>query len=287
MDNAVTRSLTAKVGPLPAWAWGLGLGGVIVGVRAYRAHHSTPAPASGDSADGAGGEPGLGPSTVAGGVGIGDPGEYVPGSVGGYSPPSSYQSNPGGVITADGSESGSVDTGPLTDDEWRKEAFERLRARGTSTIAASTALTKYLNAQPLTAAEEAMIAYVLDLIGEPPGGAPAITRQADVTTTTLPPTPPASAVPPTPAPPQKWVKPAYLAGQKFVKGSGPAVYQVTDTGLEWVPSEPALYALGGGGTIQLPGGGSYTYGGNPTGIPPLVIPDNVLNGLPKIGAQPE
>lgn len=281
--SVVTESLTAKVGPLPAWAWGLGLGGTIVGIRWYR-NRSTPVPteAAGTSASegGAGGEPG-GLPTIDGPEGATMSG----GVVGSYSIPSTYQANPGGVITADGTASGSPDDGPLNNAEWRERAFDALRAKGYGTVPASTALSKYLSSAPLTAADEAMIAYVLQMVGEPPEGAPAIVREGNPPPVTAPGQVPAATPIPTPA--QPWVKPAWLNGIKFVKGSGPAVYLVTDAGLEWLPSEAAFYAQGGGGTITDVGGGKpYTYGGNPTGTPPVVIPDSMLASLPKVGTQP-
>jgi len=286
-ESEPVKALTAKVGPLPAWAWGLMLGGTIVGVRWYR-NRSHPAPVTGTSADGAGGESGD-PTEQGVGVGVGDPGIGMasPGVVGAYPIPSTYQANPGGTITSDGLPSGSEDTGPLNNGEWREQAFDQLRGKGYDPTAASTALSKYLSSQPLTPAEVQMVSFVLQMVGEPPEGAPAIVREgAQATTPTTPAPPPVSVTPPLPAPPQKWVKPPWLGSAKFVIGAdGGAVYMVTDDGLVWIPSEAVLYANGGGGTVQL-SSGPYTYGGNPGGAPPLAIPASTLASLPKVGPQP-
>jgi len=74
--------------------------------------------------------------------------------------------------------------------------------------------------------------------------------------------------------------PSWLNGIRFLKGSGPAVYAVTPNGLEWVPSEDVFTAMGGGGSI--PG---YNYQ-NPNGIAPVIVGENVINSLPKVGATP-
>lgn len=286
MSNVVTESLTAKVGPLPAWAWGLALGGTIVGVRWYRNRDTGSGSVdleAGTSADGSA-ESGMAEAGGAG-IGIGMPGVGISsggGVVGSYPVPSSYQANPGGVITSDGSDSGSVDSGPMNNGEWRTQAFDALRARQYGTTQASTALSKYLSSSPLTAAEEGMIAYVLQEVGEPPEGAPAIVREgAQATTPTAPPAP-APVTPPIAAPPAPWVKPPWLGATKFVIGeNGGAVYLVTERGLSHVPNEATFYANGGGGTVQL-ASGPYTYGGNPTGTPPLPVPQAWLDAAPKV-----
>lgn len=286
-----TESLTAKVGPLPAWAWGLGLGGAIVGVRWYR-NRGKVTPVESVTSDGE--TASTGANTAGEASGDYEPDATVPGTVGGYTIPSAYQ-NYGGVITSSGTESGTsaADTGPQNNAAWRAAAFKVLRERNYGSVTATTALAKYLQGDPLTAAEEGMIDYALGVVGEPPEGAPQITRAAATPSTAAAPSPTAATSAPaptpafaTPAPPLPWIKPQWLTGVRFVKGDGPAVYQVTDAGLEWVPSESAFYALGGGGTITLANGGTFTYQGKPNGIPPVVVTDATIASLPKVGPQP-
>jgi hypothetical protein len=190
--SKVTDALTAKIGPLPAWAWGLGLGGVIVGVRAYRAHQSTPAAAVTSDGDNA----------TAGANLSGDITEQgtQTGTVGNYPIPSAYQGNPGGVIIGpDGNLTGTSD-GPLNNKEWSDRAFDVLRARGYDSVAAIEALRKFLAGDPLTSGEEAMIGIALDKLGPPPEGAPAISRASTQSSGAPAPQPAPSQVIPTPVP---------------------------------------------------------------------------------------
>lgn len=291
----VQESLTAKVGPLPAWAWGLGLGVSIVGVKWYLGRNKS-SPVESVTSDGETASTG---ANTTGGGGTADGSTFDPyaaadgavdgGSVGSYSIPSAYQ-NYGGVIDHTGTETGTpTGTGrPTTNDEWRAAAHDALRGKYGAN-AASLALSKFLLGDPLTATEEAMIDYAQAYIGEPPEGAPQITRAAPTNTSTPPAPTPATSAPgpaqviPTPALP--WIKPSWLNGVRFLKGDGPAVYSVTDKGLEWIPSEGAFTQLGGGGTIHPAGGQPYTYP-NPSGTPPVLVSDAVIAGLPKVGQQP-
>ena len=122
------------------------------------------------------------------------------------------------------------------------------------------------------------IDYYIDSYGNILG--PVNPVQAPLPTPTPTPTP-APTPTPTPAPtPAVWSLPGWLTGVKFLKGAGPAVYSVTPNGLEWVPSESAFTAQGGGGSI--PG---YNYS-NPTGTPPVIVSDAIIASLPKIGQTP-
>ncbi len=93
------------------------------------------------------------------------------------------------------------------------------------------------------------------------------------------PTPGVVNKPEAPAP-DVWVKPSWLTSRFVIGENGGAVYEVTPTGLQWVPNEQTFFALGGGGTVRL-ASGPYTYGGNPGGIPPQPIPQALLESLLK------
>lgn len=203
----VVESLTAKVGPLPAWAWGLGLGGLIIGVRAYHARHATPStPAAAVTSDG---EAATAGANLSGDI----PADATqPGTVGGYSIPSNYQANPGGVIIGPDGNLTEGSTGAVNNGDWSNQAFDVLRARGYASLASSEAIRKYLAGDPLTPAEEGMIGIVLTALGQPPEGAPAISKATN--TAGSAPTPPAST-----PPIQQWT-PRVLFGPQYIGRSG-------------------------------------------------------------------
>lgn len=183
--SQVTDALTSKVGPLPAWAWGLGLGGGIIAFRTWKAKQSTPPAAVTSDGETAAGEANPQDGTPA------DGGE--PGTVGNYGLPSGYQANPGGVIGSDGTYSGSnAPTGPDTNLDWSNMAFDILRAQGYSPLPASEAIRKYLNGEPVTPQEEGMVSLALRQLGQPPEGAPALSRANPSTATPVAPVTPIS-----------------------------------------------------------------------------------------------
>lgn len=278
--SRVTDALTQKIGPAPAWVYGLSLG---VGINVVRWYRNRSAPAAIEASDGAelaagatGGTAAPAPTT---GYSLGDPAGTLspPGSVGGFPVPSSYQANPGGVVI----DSGGVSTAPITSSaplnngDWSRRAFDVLVAEGNSPTAVSDALSKYLTGDPITAQQEALVSMALRRVGAAPEGAPSITRAAPAPAATAPTAPPAPA--PIPAAPvvAPFVRPSWLGNARFVKGSGPAVYLVTDNGLEWVPSEEAFLALGG----------SFGRAGQPP-VNYLTVPDSALRPLKRIGTLP-
>lgn len=276
--SKITDALTQKIGPAPAWVYGVTLGVGINVVRWYR--NRTTAPAADDVSDGTDAAAGAtGAAAPTTGYALGDPSGTLspPGSVGGFPIPSGYQANPGGVIIdSTGVSSAPVATSaPLNNGDWSRRAFDVLVSEGNSPTAVSDALTKYLTGDPITAQQEALVSMALRRVGAPPEGAPSITRAAPAPAATAPTAPAQPA--PIPAAPvvAPFVRPSWLGSARFVKGSGPAIYLVTDNGLEWVPSEDAFRALGG----------SFGRPGEP---PPnfLTVPNSVLGPMKRVGTLP-
>lgn len=164
----ITDALTTKVaGKVPAWAVGIGLGVAVIAYRRWREKSSPPPSTMSD-----GTEAGEGATTPDDGS--------SPATSGGYTFPSQYTTmNPGGVIDYNGQPSGSVDTGPVNNDDWRLQAFDVVAAGGYSPVAVNEAIAGYLAGNPLTATQEAMVSIALRKLGPPPEGAPAIVRAPD------------------------------------------------------------------------------------------------------------
>ena len=253
-----TQALTHKLGPLPAWAWGLGLGGVIIGVRKVMAGRSAPASATPPAEAGtavttqADGTP-----TMAQPVGSSTGWQWQPAgsSSGTYDPASTYPDD-----------TGTTSTKVETNDQWRRAA-ERWALDNTQypPTAILGAIGRYLEGSPLQADQATIVNGAIRGIGTPPQGAPPVVV-LDVST-------PAPATTPAPSTPTTFTPPSWLpAGTKFIKGSGPAIYQVTSAGIEWVPSEDAFRALGG----QF--GPTKNY---------VEVPDSVLRNLPRVGTLPD
>lgn len=240
--------LTAKVGPLPAWVWGvLALG---IGYLAYR-HYS------GSSGSGA-------PATTVGSTGAAT-GAVDPGTA---SDSGNYSADPG---VDNSSSSGAVDgttiihPGQFTDDgEWSAYAAMHLQATGADPVAVSNALNNYLSGTQLTLAQAALIKLAVTAYGYPPGGvypinvvgsplAPAPTTTTGHTTTP----PPVHTTPNHPAP---------------VSTALPA------------PGAPHLSALGNGTVIEaetdaVPGAHSYIWASG-TGVPlaTSTVPSHQFHG---------
>lgn len=287
--STFTDALTRKIGPAPAWVYGVGLGLGITGVRYYRSKNA-PAVASATSDDGTSAGTAAGATTPGA---ADDPGAYTTGTVGAYTLPGGYQATTSGVLDYTGQADAQTTQTPTTNAAWQQEAYDVLVGRlGYAPVTTEEALRAYLAGDPVSSSQEAVISQALRLVGRPPEGAPAITRSTTAPTVAAPTTPASTQTTPiaTPAPAVTFTRPSWLTPSvKFVKGSGPATYLVTDAGLEWVPTEAAFIALGGGGTLRDADGrgNSYTWAANPNGTPPLVIPDSVLARLPRVGTLPD
>jgi|CXWL01.1.fsa_nt_gi hypothetical protein len=277
--SKITDALTTKIGPAPAWVYGVGLGVGINVVRWYR-NRSAPAPADVSDGTDVGAEATTGAAATSAGFSSGNPATAggQPGSVGGFPIPSGYSATGGQFIDPSGGTSAPVtapDATPQNNGDWSRRAFDVLAAEGYAPVSAQDAIRKYLVGDPLTASEEAQVSIALRRIGAPPEGAPSVTRAAATPTATAP-TPFAPAVPIVNVPvPAAFVRPSWLGGARFVKGSGNAIYLVTDAGLEWVPSEEAFAALGG--SFGRPGQPPANF---------LTVPDSALGPLRRVGTLP-
>lgn len=277
--STATDALTRKLGPLPVWAWGLGLGvSINVGRWAVEKRKAagaavpvagsdagTPAGSGPAASGGAGVVPGVG-APVAG-IGIPNPGAW-------NAPADQVAGQPTNAA------------GPATNAEWQTLVVEALTADGYPPLQAETAISKYLAGQAITVREQALVSQAFRHNGRPPEGAPTMSTEPDQPTGgnasgTAPPASPAQPVaapvaapPPVPA---SWQPPAWLAGVRFVKGSGAAIYQVLPgQGIEWVPSSDAFMRLGGHG----PG-----FDTSPANY--VTVADSALHALPRVGTLPD
>lgn len=179
----VGEALTTKIGPLPAWVYGLALGLGINGVRWYKNQQAQQAASAADevsdgTASAAGAHTGK-PAPGGSGYHTGDPlgSISVGGSVGGYPIPTGYQMNPGGVITPSGGTSSGSTTAPVTNTDWSRRGFDLLVGGGMyQPVAVQEALRAFLAGDPVTAQQEAIVSEVLRRVGSPPEGAPALSR---------------------------------------------------------------------------------------------------------------
>lgn len=276
--STATDALTRKLGPLPVWVWGLGLGvSINVGRWAVEKHKAAGAavPVAGSDA---GTPAGSGPA-VTGGAGV-VPGVGAP--VAGIGIP-----NPGAWNPPADQVAGQATTkaGPTTNAEWQALVVEALTADGFPPLTSETAISKYLAGQPITVAEQALVSRAFRYSGRPPEGAPTMSTAPDQPSggnaaPTAPPASPAANTAPVAAPPRipaAWSPPSWLTGVRFVKGSGPAIYQVIPgQGIEWVPSADAFMAAGGHG----PG-----FDTQPANY--VTVADSALHNLPRVGTLPD
>ena len=128
--------LTQKVGPLPAWGWGLVVGGIIVGVYYWQTKTVDPASAE---------------STVAPTTYDAIDGMFTPGTVSGS-----------GTVNNVASEQ--VDSNQA----WALRAIANLVGKGKSPLTAQSAVMRYLNSETLSAEDKTLIDDVIRDIGSPP-----------------------------------------------------------------------------------------------------------------------
>lgn len=271
------ETLGEKLGPLPVWVWGVGLGVTITGARwaiDKRKAAATPPAASTDAGTPAGAGNG-----VAGGPGV-SPGAGSPATV-----PAVGVPNAGGWNAPADQVAGTPTTaaGPTTNAEWQTLAVEALTADGYPPLTIETAISKYLAGTPITVTEQALISQAFRHQGRPPEGAPVMTTAPETavgggSSPTAAPVPQNVTQPvaqPVAAPAPIWSPPGWLAGSRFVKGSGPAIYQVVPGGIEWVPSHEAFMALGGHGPGHDDQPANY-----------ITVSDDALRPIPRIGTTP-
>lgn len=189
VPNKITHALTVKIGPLPAWAYGIALGVGINVLRWYRSKHAVTAtsstPATGAVSDGAASVAGANSGTTP-----------TQSAVGGYSIPSAYANYGGTTDYSGGIASPSSIASPgnrwVDNRDWSNDAQAQLTGRlGYDPLAVQQALAAILNGDPTTPQQQAIYDTALRQLGyPPPNGIPPI-----VTATTTQGSP-SSAVPP-------------------------------------------------------------------------------------------
>lgn len=165
----IADSLTAKIGPLPVWAWGVGIGLTFnVGRAVYRRTTSADEPET--AADGTDSGDAVPLASV------GEPLAGVPVS-GGYAPavgnPAGWDGPP-----ADGIDAPDGPAAPTDNEAWRALAVEQLVAAGFHPIQVDEALKRYFAGTGLTPQDQAIVSMAIRRLGVPPGGAPPITSVA-------------------------------------------------------------------------------------------------------------
>jgi hypothetical protein len=269
MDLA-PATLTERLGPLPVWVWGAAAGGGILAYQYVRQRRAGPATAPSAALTTA--APAASPSVPATSSADGSffaGGTYTPGSGGNgaYGSPVTATAGPAAITD---------------NDEWIRAATTLVAASnsGLGIIQIGEALKAYIDGRPVTEQQAAIIELALRTsAGQPPYAAPPIQIIATINTPTPvlnPPPPTPAPAPPTPAPaptrgPWDWL-PANLSGWRFVKGSGPEIFEIVPLGLVRMTSWQ-MY-LDHGGSI----GPGATTGGNT-----IVIGDAQLSTLPIIG----
>lgn len=150
-EGGLEKTLTeSKVGGVPVWGIGVGLGALIVIILYIRSRRNAAANAASATAEPV--APGL--TFDQGGVG----------STTGY--PSIDPTNPAYPVglPAQGL------PGPVTNVQWSRLVADELLAKGNDPTIISNALSKYLSGATLTAAEQAIINLALQIFGAPPEG---------------------------------------------------------------------------------------------------------------------
>ncbi len=165
--STLTESLTGKIGGVPVWLIGGGIGATILGVQLWQRRGQMPPADAGAEV-----EPG---SEPAGSDAFTAPwGPYMPGVYTGTTP----------ATTTEASE-------PMTNEQWRRRALALLIARGIDPIQADAGLGAWFRGEQLTAGQYAAVQLALQELGPPPD--PPGTPQ-------LAPTPPAPSPQPAPVP---------------------------------------------------------------------------------------
>lgn len=135
----VTENLDEKVGGVPVWVWGAGIGAIILGVM-YLSNRSGSASDDGDS------------GTAA------NPLQQ-------YS--DAYAGSGGGLTTENLSGAGETVTNAM----WLAQGIRAATAAGFSAVKATAALNRYLNGEQLTAEQRKIVDAVVATLGPAPDGA--------------------------------------------------------------------------------------------------------------------
>lgn len=169
--------LFAKIGPLPAWAWGAI---VVVGYILYSHWHSSRIVPTGDAT------PGTDNTAVPSSDTMPADSMAVDGSSAGYDYSTVNTGSYSGTTTG---------TGFTSNQQWAVAAIEQLIRAGVSASVATSGITHYLADQPLTADEMTAVTEAITLVGPPPLPQPltsvtgtTVTQSGGSTTTEAPPT---------------------------------------------------------------------------------------------------
>lgn len=162
MDK-IKGSLTAKLGPLPAWLWGVLLGLAIIAARWAMSRR-------GDGGELPVDDPGVsGAEGAAGGSGGGATG--VP----------SAAPNPGAWVPDAINPTATEELPPVDNQQWLSRATTAVvKSTGVAYSTVLDALSKVLAGQAITPVEESYYSRAVAALGYPPGGAPAIVRAGTV-----------------------------------------------------------------------------------------------------------
>lgn len=176
------KALTARLGPLPVWVWGVaGAGAVLIGrnLRGRFGQAASETPASDEQT----GTPPAASSPEAGGL----PSMTA-------AAPSMFPASPAPSPYSDGTSTVAASSTPTTNMQWRK-AGERwaLDNLAWSGIVITSALQRYLDGAALNGSDASIVNSVIRAIGAAPEGAPEIILQPGVSAGNAP-------VPPNTAP---------------------------------------------------------------------------------------
>jgi hypothetical protein len=228
-----TEALTGKLGPLPAWAWGLLAGGAIIVVRKLRggssggAVNSQPGPYSGSAGDDA--------------------------DLAAVQLPSSY-TVPGGGSSGSGSGSAGIPQPAALpsyadNNAWQVAAVNALAARQFSPAAVSGALGSWLSGDSLSSDQLRIVDAAIIAVGAPPSPAPAPVGGSSGGIPQPAPAAPAPAAPAGPTAPS-WLAIGQLVRVDDSPWSGYVAVRTAD-GLRWL-SEPEWERMGRPDRASMP-----------------------------------
>lgn len=260
--SAITDTLTARVGGVPTWVYGVGVGGLTLAALAWRDRRRSPA----DSAT-PGDTPADGSASPSAGVV----------DLSGYDADVSLSPSPMGggtwaVAPRDATDDPLDDTAPevvptgiSSNLQWQRVTSNWALANGFAQIAVVNGIGGALDGEELGPEELAVVRAVLSQFGAPPDGMPPVRARTVAPVVNAPP-PPATQAPRVPD---------FLIGHRFVKADAGSVatYEVTPTGLRWIRDIPELQRLAGRQDVSAPGVVS-------------VFPASLLRGVPRVGPLP-
>lgn len=165
----IRGALTDKVGPLPTWVYGVGLGVGVLGVLAWRDRRNKAATAP--PAAGADDKPATAGSATPTFDYEASDFTLSPSPMGGGTWAVAPRSSDAESSFDDDSSS---DTGIATNPQWVKIAGDWLISVGYPPLDVSNALGRWMNGESLSASEAAIVNAGLRQFGQPPDGAPTV-----------------------------------------------------------------------------------------------------------------